>query len=60
MGRPWNSFFRVAWGFQEVGGIFDVDGDSINDATDTGFGNALSSETEKPGPRFYLGLGTGW
>ena len=60
LGRPWNSFFRVAYGFQEVGGIFDVDGDSINDATDTGFGNALSSETEKPGPRFYLGLGTGW
>jgi hypothetical protein len=60
LGRPWDSFFRVAYGFQEIGGIFDVDGDSINDATDTGFGNALSSETEKPGPRFYLGIGTGW
>ena len=60
LGRGWDSFFRVAWGFQEIGGIFDVDGDSINDASDTGFGNSLSNETEKPGPRFYLGLGTGW
>lgn len=54
------SFFRVAYGFNSVGGIFDVDGDGINDATSTGFGNDLSSEREPAGFRFYLGIGQPW
>ncbi len=57
---PWNCFVRAAWGFNEIHGIGDVNGDGIQDTTNTGIGNGLSNETEKPGPRFYLGLGTGW
>ncbi len=56
----WNSFVRLAWGFNEIGGVGDVNGDDIQDTTETGFGNSLSSETEKPGPRLYIGFGTGW
>jgi hypothetical protein len=56
----WNSFVRVAYGFQRIKGINDVDGDDVQDGTQTGFGNSLSSETEPPGPRIYIGLGTGW
>src|SRR5690606_20642427 len=59
-GMPWNSFFRVAWGFNEIRGVGDVNEDDIQDTTETGFGTAVSNETEKPGPRFYLGIGTGW
>lgn len=57
---PWNCFFRAAWGFNEIKGVGDVDGDDIQDTTNTGIGNGLSNETEQPGPRFYVGLGTGW
>jgi len=48
-----------ATGFTIVG-FPDVDGDNIQDTLETGLGNAVSSETEKPGPRVYLGFGTGW
>lgn len=60
MTSAWNSFFRVSYGFNEITGIQDTNGDDISETTQTGFGNSLSAETEKPGPRFYLGLGTGW
>jgi len=59
-GSSFNSIFRVSYGFQEVTGVFDVDGDDINDSTNDGSGNAISTETEKPGPRIYLGIGTGF
>lgn len=57
---PWNCFFRMAYGFNEIRGYGDVDGNDIQNTTDTAIGDELSNETEKPGPRFYLGLGTGW
>jgi hypothetical protein len=60
MGIPWNSFVRLAWGFNEIRGIGDVSGDDVYDTTDTPFGNSLSNETKKPGLRLYVGVGTGW
>ena len=51
----WNSFIRVAYGFNEVGGIFDVDGDDIVTNVDDPNLNALSSEKERPSIRFYIG-----
>ena len=56
----WDSFARVAYGFQEIRGFGDVNGDSIWDTSENAIGDELSNETEKPGVRFYLGLGTGW
>jgi hypothetical protein len=56
----WNSFARVVYGFNEIKGYGDVNGDDVQDTTNTGVGDALSNETEKPGFRFYIGLGTGW
>ncbi len=55
-----DSFFRVSYGFNAISGINDVNGDDISDTTDPGTGNSLSQEREQAGPRFYLGLGTGW
>lgn len=56
----WNSFLRLAYGFNEIRGIGDVDGDDIIDTSDNTLGDSLSNETEKPGLRVYVGLGTGW
>jgi hypothetical protein len=56
----WDSFARVAYGFQEIRGFGDVNGDSIWDTSENAIGDELSNETEKPGVRLYLGLGTGW
>jgi hypothetical protein len=56
----WDSFLRVAYGFNEISGYGDVNGDNVYQSTDSGLGDGLSTETEKPGVRFYLGLGTGW
>ncbi len=56
----WNSFLRVAYGFNEIGGYGDVDGDDIQSTASNAIGDELSVETEKPGLRFYIGLGTGW
>jgi hypothetical protein len=56
----WDSFIRVVYGFNEIRGYGDVNGDDIQDTTNSGVGDALSNETEKPGPRIYIGLGTGW
>ena len=56
----WNSFIRLAYGFNEVGGMWDVDGDDIvTNVSDPNVGS-LSSEREKPSLRLYIGLGTGW
>lgn len=59
-GAGWDSFVRVAYGFNEIRGYGDVDGNSIFDTSDNAIGDELSNETEKPGPRVYIGLGTGW
>ena len=59
-GMGWNSFLRLAYGFNEVRGYGDVDGDGIFDTSETGVGDELSAETEPAGWRLYLGLGTGW
>ncbi|MFZ5476925.1 MAG: hypothetical protein ACOZNI_09145 [Myxococcota bacterium] len=56
----WNSFVRAVYGFNEIKGYGDVNGDDIQDTTDSGIANSLSNETEKPGVRVYVGLGTGW
>ena len=57
---PWNSFVRVAYGFNEIRGYGDVNGDNVITTADNGLGDSLSNETEKPGPRVYVGIGTGW
>lgn len=59
-GFSWNSFARVAYGFNEIRGTGDVNGDGVYDTSENAIGDELSNETEKPGPRFYIGLGTGW
>jgi len=56
----WNSFFRMVYGFNEIRGYGDVDGDDVQNTMNNAIGDELSNETEKPGFRFYLGLGTGW
>ncbi|NOY27361.1 MAG: hypothetical protein GXP62_15950 [Oligoflexia bacterium] len=56
----WDSFIRLAYGFNTVRGTGDINGDYIYDTTDNGFGDQLSSETQPPKLRVYVGLGTGW
>jgi hypothetical protein len=56
----WDSFIRLAYGFNSIRGYGDVDGDSVVDTNDSALGDELSSEYEPAGFRFYLGLGTGW
>ncbi len=56
----WNSFVRLAYGFNEIRGIGDVDGDDIYDTSENAIGDELSNETHPAGFRVYIGLGTGW
>lgn len=56
----WNSFIRASYGLNEIRGISDVNGDDITSTADNGVGDNLSTETELPGVRVYIGLGTGW
>ncbi|GDX83312.1 hypothetical protein LBMAG42_51230 [Deltaproteobacteria bacterium] len=56
----WNSFFRVSYGFNQIRGSGDVNGDDLSDTTESVVGDELSNEVEEPGFRFYVGLGTGW
>ena len=60
MSNQFNSMIRVSMPFTSVGGIWDVDGDDISNTLNAGFGNGLSPEVEKPGPRLQLSIGTGW
>ena len=55
-----NSFIRVARGFNEIRGFSDVNGDNVFDTSDSALGDALSNETEPAKVRVYIGLGTGW
>ncbi len=59
-GFGWNSFVRVAYGFQEIRGYGDVNGDDLSQTTENAVGDELSDETELPGVRVYVGIGTGW
>lgn len=59
-GMAWDSFLRLAYGFQEIRGFGDVNGDDIFDTNDSAVGDELSNETEPAGLRIYVGLGTGW
>ncbi len=56
----WDSFIRLAYGFNEIGGFGDVDGDDIYTNTDDPNITTNSSETKAQGLRFYVGIGTGW
>ena len=58
--QSWDSFVRLAYGFNPIRGFGDVDGDDTFDTNDSALGDELSSELEPAGFRFYLGLGTGW
>src|SRR6185436_15803566 len=58
--QRWDSFFRVAYGFNDITGYGDVNGDSFYNGSDSGNGDGLSNEVEEAGFRFYIGLGTGW
>ncbi len=59
-GSGWDSFLRVAYGFNEIRGYGDVNGDDLYDTSENAYNDELSNETEKPGFRVYIGLGTGW
>lgn len=49
--RPWNCFVRVAYGFNELRSA---------EGGQPALGEEQASDVEAPGPRFYLGFGTGW
>ena len=56
----WDSFVRVAYGFQSIRGYYDPNGDDITDTNQQTQGDSLSNEREPPSVRVYIGLGTGW
>jgi len=56
----WDSFFRLAYGFNDIRGYGDVDGDDIYDTSESAIGDELSNEIHPSGFRVYIGLGTGW
>ena len=41
-GSSWNSFVRFAYGFNDIRGYGDVDGDGIFDTSETGVGDGHS------------------
>ena len=59
-GMFWDSFLRLSYGFQDIRGVGDVDGNNITDTLDNAAGDELSNEIEPGGLRVYVGLGTGW
>lgn len=56
----WDSFVRVAYGFQTIRGYYDPNGDDITDTSEETQGDSLSNEREPGSVRVYIGLGTGW
>lgn len=56
----WDSFLKVAYGFQPTAGYGDVNADLIQSAVARDSKSELSTEFEPPTLRVYLGLGTGW
>ncbi len=56
----WDSFLRVAYGFQPTAGYGDVNADLIQSSVARDSASELSDEIEPPTLRVYLGIGTGW
>jgi hypothetical protein len=56
----WDSFLRVAYGFQPTAGYGDVNADLIQSSVARDAASELSDEVEDPTLRIYLGIGTGW
>ena len=56
----WDSFIRVAYGFQRTAGYGDVNADLVQSSVARDAATELSGEVEPPTLRLYLGLGTGW
>lgn len=57
---PWDCYMRLAYGFNKISGLGDVDGDNVYSNTDDPNINTNSAETEPAGLRFFVGIGTGW
>ncbi len=56
----WDSFLRVAYGFQPTAGYGDVNADLIQSSVARDAASELSDEVEPATLRVYLGIGTGW
>jgi hypothetical protein len=56
----WDSFVRVAYGFQRTAGYGDVNADLVQSSVARDAATELSGEVEPATLRVYLGLGTGW
>ncbi len=56
----WDSFVKVAYGFQPTAGYGDVNSDGIQSSVARDAASELSSELEPGTIRVYAGLGTGW
>jgi hypothetical protein len=56
----WDSFVRVAYGFNAIRGFGDVDENGIFDTSNSALNSEISNEVEPAGIRLYLGIGTGW
>ena len=56
----WDSFVRVAYGFQRTAGYGDVNADTVQSSVARDAATELSGEVEAPTVRVYLGIGTGW
>ena len=56
----WDSFVRVAYGFQPTAGYGDVNADFVQSSLARDANTELSGEYEPPTMRVYLGIGTGW
>ena len=56
----WDSFVRVAYGFERVAGYGDVNADLVQSSLARDAATELSGEVEEPTVRLYIGIGTGW
>ena len=56
--NPWFSIVRVAYGFQDITGVGDVDGDHVVKQLPPG--DDPVGEVQRAGIRYYIGIGTGW
>lgn len=56
----WDSFLRIAYGFQRTAGYGDVNADLIQSSVARDAATELSGEVEPATLRVYLGIGTGW
>ncbi|MEC9390165.1 MAG: hypothetical protein VX944_08835 [Myxococcota bacterium] len=56
----WDSFLRIAYGFQRTAGYGDVNADLVQSSVARDAATELSGEVEPATLRVYLGIGTGW